>query len=179
MMRQFRFLQIALVCVMPLSGCSLLFTKPPPKNYDGRGYLDCTTSRVPPALDTIFTLTNVGSAIYVAGQDNVQNKGSSVALGLGVAALWMMSAIYGYSGTSACEEAQQSVGYGSRYPPPRPAPRRVAPPPPRPAPVAPAPQAAPAPAPGSGPDGGTEGPFVVPDNPRPAAPKAPVQQQWD
>src|SRR6478736_1113067 len=81
-------------------GCSWLFVQPPPKNYDGRGQLACTTNMAPPVLDTIFTVTNIGSTLYVAGQDNVQDQGSRVALGLTVAGLWLASAIYGYTETS-------------------------------------------------------------------------------
>jgi hypothetical protein len=38
-------------------------------------------------------LTNVASAVYVAGQDNVTNKNAAVGLGLAVAGLWLSSAI--------------------------------------------------------------------------------------
>jgi len=88
-----------------LSGCSWIFVQPLPPTYARRGRVDCTTNRAAPVVDTILTLTNVGSAIYVAGQDNVTNKGSSVTLGLLVGAMWLSSAIYGYTKTSECEDA--------------------------------------------------------------------------
>jgi hypothetical protein len=111
------------------SGCSWIFVQPPPPDY-GRGRdLDCTTNRAAPVIDTIFTITNVISALYVAGQNNVTNKGASVGLGLSVAALWGMSAGYGYSNTSQCEEAKASMS-GRYYSPAAVRPRPAALPPP-------------------------------------------------
>jgi hypothetical protein len=169
----------SLACLLTQPGCSWLFTTPPPKDFDRHTYLECTTNRVPPVLDTIFTITNVASAIYVAGQENVQNKGSAVGLGLSVATLWMLSAVYGYSGTSACEEAQASYGGRGAYRPlPRPAPRlnpgvqQVAPGPPAPPPPAPAPTPA-----AAAPEGAEGAPPVAPT--RPAAAPTGTQQVDD
>jgi hypothetical protein len=124
----------------------------------------CTTSQAAPVLDTVFTATNVGSAIYVANQNNVTNKGTAVTAGLTVAALWLSSAIYGYSKTSECQAAGGSDEPlpRPRYPtrpsfarpptspyevPPSPyAPPPAEPPPPGPAPPLPS-GAAPAPSP--------------------------------
>jgi hypothetical protein len=152
--------------VTATSGCSWLFVQPPPKGYDGRGPVHCTTSRVAPAFDTIFTGTNIASAIYVAGQDNAQNKEGAVIFGLGVAGLWLASAIYGYSNTAECEEAMAGGG-GYSYPPPRRAPpaRRAAPVAPPPPPAAASPAVAPPPA-----DVG-DSPIVLPDNQAPAPPR--------
>jgi hypothetical protein len=131
----------------------------------------------PPVLDTIFVATNVGSALYVAGQDNVQDQGSRVTMGLAVAGIWLASAIYGYMGTSECEAA---LGYDSggryTYPPSRPRPAaRLAParPPVAPAAVAPAAEVA-------SPSVGEDGAIVIPDPlPPPAPPRPPAQQQQD
>ena len=128
-----------LVAVSSTTGCSWLFVQP----LRPGGPPNCTTNRAAPVIDTIFTLTNVGSAIYVAGQDNVTNKGTAVSVGLTVAALWFSSAIYGYSKTSECEEALEEPR-GGHYAPPRPLPpRRVAPRPPPPPAAPPPPSAAP------------------------------------
>jgi hypothetical protein len=174
-------LRLALVVTLPLSGtgCSWLFSQPPPKGYRG-SYVNCSTNRAPPVLDTIFTITNVASALYVAGQDNVVNKESSVALGLGVATLWALSAVYGYQSASECEEALEP--WSSRYPSPAPramppgyAPPRYAPPPPPPGPVPLAPTAPlpPPPAPND------QGYYVVPEAKPPAPPPAPQQIDED
>jgi hypothetical protein len=145
-------------------GCSWLFTQPLPNEYYWYDIPPCSTNRAPPVLDTLFALTNTASAIYVAGQDNVTNKDTAVALGLSVAALWTLSAVYGYRHTSECEDAHEGRRGGSlptwrsppagtrRYPPPAPRPAEAAAPgqpdlnpaaapaPPATAPSAPAPQ---------------------------------------
>jgi len=164
---------LGLVVTLSTSGCSWIFVEPLRPN-DSRGpYVTCTTNRAAPVIDTIFTLTNVGSAIYVAGQDNVANKGTAVTLGLSVATLWLLSAVYGYTKTSECEEAIGGDRPPSRYPPPAPIRRpATAQPPPQPLPpptVAPAP----APAPTQQPDGS----FVTPAAPAGTPPAAPPRQQ--
>ena len=83
-------------------------------------------------LDTIFTATNIASAIYVAGKSNVANKEQAVTLGLSIALLWGLSASYGYRHTAECEEAHQGLR-PARW---SPSPRSYHPPPPRPAPPA-------------------------------------------
>jgi hypothetical protein len=99
------------------SGCSWLFVQPLPESYDRRDYPVCTSSRTGPVLDTLFALTNTASAIYVAGENNVTNKNAAVTLGLGVAALWTASAVYGYSHTSECDAAKEDRGRGYYAPP--------------------------------------------------------------
>jgi hypothetical protein len=151
-------------------GCSWIFTKPLPTYYSRYDYIDCSTNRAPPVLDTLLTLTNVASAIYVAGQDNVKNKGTAVSLGLSVATLWALSAGYGYAKTSECEQAiaEQSNHYYSPRPrvQPRPRPYPQSPPTTTTVPAA-APASAPAPAPAA--------PAQAPSPPGPVVP----QQQDD
>jgi len=158
------FLAVLLPIGSSLSGCSWLFVQPLPPRFERGDRPACTTNRAAPVIDTILTLTNVGSAVYVAGQDNVTNKGTAVTAGLLVGALWFSSAIYGYSKTSECEDSladDEPVRYGRppirlRAPPPgiggpagAPAERpatwdtptvTLSPPPPAPAPAAPRPQ---------------------------------------
>src|SRR6185312_5486873 len=178
-------LALFLAAIVPSSGCSYLFVTPPHETYGGH-VANCTTNRAAPVIDTIFVGTNVISALYVAGEDNVTNKGSSVALGLGVAALWLSSAIYGYYNTSQCEELRSQEASGPYYPPPRPV-RRPAwqqqPPPPAyaPPPAAPAqlpppdwPPQQPPPAPAAAP-----APDATAPPPPPAAAPARPQQQDD
>jgi hypothetical protein len=102
-------LALCLAMLLPisstLSGCSWIFVQPIAPRYERSERLDCTTNRAAPVIDTILTVTNLASAAYVAGQDNVTNKGTSVTLGLLVGAMWLSSAIYGYSKTSECEDA--------------------------------------------------------------------------
>jgi len=100
------FLLVVVVLLLP--GCSLLFVDRLPENYHSRRKYDCTTNRTAPVVDTIFAATNVASAIYVAGQDNIKNKDSAVMLGLSLAAAWVSSAVYGYRATSECIEAKEA-----------------------------------------------------------------------
>jgi len=99
------FLAMLLPTSSSLSGCSWIFVQPLPPRYERGDPTNCTTNRAAPVIDTILTLTNVGSAVYVAGEDNVANKNTAVTLGLLVGAMWFSSAIYGYGKTSECEDA--------------------------------------------------------------------------
>lgn len=152
---------------------------PPEHGYD---YQPCTSSLVAPVIDTIFTITNVVSALYVGTRDNVTNKGTSVTVGIGVATLWALSAGYGYSHTAECEEAHDFDERGYHPPPhlrappryyPQPPPRVVAPPG---SPGSWAPPADPAAAPAAPPPAVDAA--AAPAAPTPAAP-APQQQDDD
>jgi hypothetical protein len=74
-------------------GCSFLLVQPPAEHAERADGITCTTNRAAPVIDTIFMTTNLASAVYVAGQDNVKNQGEAMVLGLTVATLWMSSAI--------------------------------------------------------------------------------------
>jgi hypothetical protein len=132
----------SLSVTLSLSGCSFLFVQPPHEGHGYRGVVGCTTTPVAPIVDTIFTLTNVASTAYVASADNLTNRGTAVAVGLAVTALWFSSAMYGYHYTYRCTELQRNddddrpyhrPGRSSRLPEPiEPAPIEPAPPaPPR------------------------------------------------
>jgi hypothetical protein len=108
-----RFIAVALAGLSLSTGCSWIFTRPPPD--DPSDYPDCTTSRVPPAVDTVFATTNLVSAGYVAVESNSPNKGPAVLLGMTVGIVWLTSALYGYSRTSACLDAQDNYEHGLRY----------------------------------------------------------------
>jgi len=153
------------------SGCSWIFVQPLHTDDPGK-YPHCTTSRVAPAIDTVFTATNLGSVLYVAGEDNVKNKGASIAVGLSVATLWLSSAIYGYSHTSECEAALEDDDQ-PRYRPPHHGyvpPRPAWTPPPAAGPPVPAPAQAPdGDVPGGGPSPARAEPDLAPAS-RPDAP---------
>jgi hypothetical protein len=97
-----------LATTLLLTGCSFLFVQPPRESDDFRSAFGCTTITAAPVLDTIFTLVSVGSAVYVASEDNVTNKGRTVNGSLLVGALWLSSAIYGYYYTSQCAELKRT-----------------------------------------------------------------------
>jgi hypothetical protein len=118
-----RFSELLLVvALLLLPSCSLFFVDRLPEDHHSRREYNCTTSRTAPVVDTILAATNVASAIYVAGQDNIKNKESAVMLGLSVAAVWASSAVYGYRATSECREAKEDDGMPDlSYQPTRPA----------------------------------------------------------
>jgi hypothetical protein len=127
---------LAILSLSSTAGCSWIFVQPLPPEH-GYDYQPCTSSRVAPVIDTIFTITNVASALYVGTRDNVTNKGTAVTFGLSVATLWGLSAGYGYSHTAECEAAHEIDERGYHAPPhlgappryyPQPPPHVVAPP---------------------------------------------------
>jgi hypothetical protein len=166
----------SLLALMSPLGCSLIFVRPLQSDYGTRDTARCTTDRLAPIVDTIFTVTNVASVVYVAGENNVTNKGTAVTVGLVDATLWLSSAIYGYSKTSECLEAQEETETPFRYPLPR---VRVRPPAPPPSNAWAAPSVAPsAVEPPSGlPTAGSTA--SGPAGPAPAPAVAPAQQQDD
>jgi hypothetical protein len=92
------------------SGCSWSFVQPLPSRYERGDFSNCTTSVAAPLADTLFSLTSVGSSIYVASQDNVTNKGwAVVSLGLIGGGVLLSSAIYGYRRTGECRAAGEEA----------------------------------------------------------------------
>jgi len=96
------------------SGCSLLFVKPPLAGAEDSApdpEMECTSSKVAPIFDTVFTGTNLLSAAVAATADDKAgttssqpvSREASVALGLGFGALFLGSAIYGFATTSRCD----------------------------------------------------------------------------
>jgi hypothetical protein len=99
------FLALVLPTTASWSGCSWVFVEPLPDRHVSGDFADCTTSPAAPVIDTLFALTNLGSAIYVGGQDS-PNKGAAMTAGALFGALWLSSAVYGYFKTSDCRDAQ-------------------------------------------------------------------------
>ena len=58
--------------------------------------------------ESLFALSNFGGTIYVAEKDDIRNKTAALT-GLLFGALWMSSAIYGYSHTSDCRAAKDEA----------------------------------------------------------------------
>jgi hypothetical protein len=168
---------LAALGVVP-AGCSLAFVNGPPPNHQKLAYFDCSSSRALPTLDLLVAGAAAVDAIpgVANGASGLSNHTELAVFGT-EAALFAASAIYGYSKTAECREAQSEMlkraartptpaylpGYGDPYAPAGPSrpydpwvvpPAPAAPPvlsPVGPLPPAP-PSAAPAspPAPGSG-----------------------------
>jgi hypothetical protein len=106
---------LAAVLGLGNSGCSFLFVSGPhSQKSPGRiaAQVDCTSSKAAPVLDTIFGGLEVARVAYAASApDSVYSnpnqplsREADIGLGLGFAALFVGSAIYGYTVTSKCSE---------------------------------------------------------------------------
>jgi hypothetical protein len=103
-----RLASVWLIGALFLSGCSLIFTKSAPAKWSTPD-VECSTSRVPPILDTILGLSHLGGAIWVAVDDRFVHRNLLLASELAFATVFAVSAIYGYRQTSACEEIQDGI----------------------------------------------------------------------
>ncbi len=171
-----RAVLVAALVIVP-AGCSLAFVNGPPPNHQKLAYFDCSSSRALPTLDLLVagaaTVDAIGGA---AGASTLPSNRAELAVFGTEAALFAASAIYGYSKTAECREAQSEMVKRSAqaptlaYPPEYGGPyRRSAPPPYDPWVVAPQPVAPPPSV--LSPVGPL--PAVVPSAP-PASPSAPA-----
>src|SRR3569832_809270 len=87
-----------------MTGCSYIFVTTPQEQAGYTTAGDCTTNIAAPVIDTLLTTTNLFSTLYVAGENNVANKGQAVGIGALATGFWLSSAIYGYYNTSKCAE---------------------------------------------------------------------------
>ena len=133
---------LALVALSSTVGCSWSFTQPLRDDRSPYDYPVCSTNPAPPVLDTAIFMLNAGTTIYTAAQD-VSLKAVRVSIGTTAAALYLLSAIYGYSKISECMAAigshetgyhRPAIGTGGEVflppPPPSPPPRSREPRPP-------------------------------------------------
>jgi hypothetical protein len=103
------------ISMVACTGCSLLFVKPPPSTgkIQTGAPKKCTTSRAMPILDTIvtgFEVVRTGMAVgadksVYSDPDQPLSREADIALGVGFAALFLGSAVYGYSATARCDQA--------------------------------------------------------------------------
>ena len=118
-----------------MTGCSYIFVTTPQEQAGYTTAGDCTTNIAAPVIDTLLTTTNLFSTLYVAGENNVANKGQAVGIGVLATGFWLSSAIYGYYNTSKCAELRAESDPGPYRRPIRvrrrvpPGPYRSAPPP--------------------------------------------------
>ena len=103
-----RLVALWLIGALFLSGCSLIFTKSAPAKWSTPD-VECSRSRIPPIVDTILGLSNLGGAIWAATEDRFVYKNLLLASELVLATVFAGSAIYGYRQTSACEEIQDGI----------------------------------------------------------------------
>jgi hypothetical protein len=95
--------------------CSLVFSAPPPAGAErgqARPFVDCSTSNVAPIIDSVLASYElVGSGLALAADDDDYRKypisrRTDIALGLGFAAAFVGSAVYGYSSAARCRRVK-------------------------------------------------------------------------
>jgi hypothetical protein len=111
--------------MLSCSGCSLLFVKQPDSSAKVQpgAPKKCTTSRVLPVLDSILTgLEVVRTGVAIGADDSAYSspnqplsRQADIGLGVALSALFLGSAIYGYSATARCERGshEDAVRAGS------------------------------------------------------------------
>lgn len=113
--------QVLLVSLAASSaGCSFIFVRPPPSVDAGTidsGSRRCTTSKVAPVLDTLFTGLQGARIVYAAtasdktySESQPISRSTDIALGITMAAVFLSSAVYGYVTTAKCSELNQRPG---------------------------------------------------------------------
>ncbi len=105
-------------CLLPTLaiGCSFVFTEgpEPPLRHRPPQPPDCSTSRAPPIVDTILAgsqLLRAGAAVDASDADyqgESISRREDVALGVGLTALFGLSAIYGFHTTSECDDTKDA-----------------------------------------------------------------------
>ena len=111
-MRRARAWALALVALSSTASCSWIFTRPLRDDRPPNDSPVCSTNLAPPVIDTGIFALNAGTTTYTAFQDNVSQKALRVSIGAAAATVWLLSAIYGYSKTSACRDAVASYDRG-------------------------------------------------------------------
>jgi hypothetical protein len=116
------------------SGCSFLFVNGPPADHAQVASFHCSESNAWPVVDMIWAGLNGLGAVSAAGDDTNPDQDQIVGVGLAWLAVSGISAIYGFSKVSQCNDAKRLRD--ERY-----YPERIAAPAPAPAPVSAAPSA--------------------------------------
>ena len=96
------------VVAVATAGCSFIFVQPPREGLPDHGAAECTTVAAAPMIDLILAGANAIGTLYFAEHTTVtsNNAGPTVGVGLSIAAVWAISAIYGFRNTSRCTDLQ-------------------------------------------------------------------------
>lgn len=100
------------------SGCSWLFVEPVSQGHIAGDYANCTENPAAPIIDTLFAVSDGAGGIVLYGRHNTGTTGAAIAAGVATG-LWLSSAIYGYSKTSECRDANAEAEAGEERRAPR------------------------------------------------------------
>lgn len=93
------------------TGCSLLFTTPPPQNYQELNSFTCTESEAAPILDVVSAGLNLMSAVLIAqDKEAYEDADRAIAVSLVWTAVTAGSATYGFNNAKKCREARELAG---------------------------------------------------------------------
>jgi hypothetical protein len=104
-------LAAALVC----NGCSYAFMRPAPAHPEQMEWVDCTSSRVAPVADGVGVVEGIGMALAIEvlasldadADDDIGTEARVMQVAsLGVAGVYLASAIYGFRSAEDCEHAK-------------------------------------------------------------------------
>ncbi len=97
------------ICVVlllaPLSACSVLTIERLPDNYKEMPRFRCTSNRIAPGFDLLWTVGSMAGAVLALSYDQKAIGAVSAAGG----AVYLGSSIYGYSSTSECADAMDAA----------------------------------------------------------------------
>ncbi|HVV17527.1 MAG TPA: hypothetical protein VHH90_10015 [Polyangia bacterium] len=111
MRRRLLFAVWGLAGLCSTTSCSFLFVHGPPPDHERLPYFDCSSSNVLPVLDALYGGLAAAEAVAAgAGSPTFSSSGKSEAWVLaGEAAVVGASAVYGFSKTSDCRQAQAAM----------------------------------------------------------------------
>jgi hypothetical protein len=114
----------AMIGMLLSCGCSWIFVERAPANHQQMAAFDCTSNVAAPVLDALWGGLNlVGGLTAARGSDSTWNgpadRGTTMVVGLGWAAISAASAAYGFVHTNACRQAKDELYARLSSPQPR------------------------------------------------------------
>jgi hypothetical protein len=124
-------IRVALVLagLSPSTGCSYLFMTPAPDNHARLPYVECTSSRVAPVIDTlvgsIYIATAAGLVVSAVTRDGPHPDWGALGGSAGIAIVSGASAVKGFGNANHCEAAVTAWEGRGRVPLPPPCSRDI------------------------------------------------------
>jgi hypothetical protein len=108
---------MAVSLALSCEACSFVFTTGPPDDaarYPPERSMDCSTTVVPPVLDTVIATYQAVRTGVALGRSDYEyatqpiSRNADIALGGSLFALFAISAGWGYYATTACSDAKEA-----------------------------------------------------------------------
>jgi hypothetical protein len=97
----------AAVLVLALSGCSFVFSKPPPPaSPQPATWPDCSTGYAPQIIDGLIAVFAVSGAVYLSQSTNRTDRTAGVAIESGIALGFGISALATIGRPAGCKRAK-------------------------------------------------------------------------